>query len=80
MILKAQNMQSDLPHGLWELGMADMLFILETSLDSTLTFLHACVRCPVDPQLLQDFLGVLGEDARLSFLLTFNFPFLFFFF
>ena len=50
-----------------------MFFTLEISLDSTLTFLHTCVRCPPDPQLLQDFLGVLEEDAKLSFLLTFNF-------
>ena len=57
-----------------------MLFTLEISLDSTLTFLHACVRCPVDPQLLQDFLDVIVKDAELSFLLAFIFPFLFFFF
>ena len=45
-----------------------MVGILEASVCSTLTFLHACVRCPVELQLLQTFLAAVGETTFSFFL------------
>ena len=42
--------------------MADMLGTLGI-VDSTLTCLHACVRCPIELQLLQTFQGDLEEGV-----------------
>ena len=55
--------------------MAGMLSTLGI-VDSTLTYLYACVRCPTELQLLHDFLEALEEGVLTFSFVTSTLPFL----